>query len=180
MAKGPHGNDDVWQKLLAKVGDLSKVHARVGVFGDAGSEVVEIAAVHEFGSKDGRLPERSFIRRTFIEKEGELEKLTVRLARGIINGNIEVDDALNILGDWGKTAVKQFIASNSVLPATKAATNAAKNARAGQKSSAKTTTLIDTGRMYNSITYDVVTDGDTGPQASDIRAFDPASVEGDD
>ena len=165
MAKGTYGDDSVWQKLLGRLRGIDKSHVKVGVLGAAGSEVVAIAAVHEFGSKDGRIPERSFIRATFVQNESELAKNTGRLAKGIIDDKLTPERALGVLGTWGQAQVKKYISSNSVQPPTGAAQNAAK-AKAG----GATTTLVDTGRLLGSISYEVVIDGDSGPDVSELAA----------
>ena len=57
--------------------DLDKHYAKVGVLSaknnrdnddDSGMTNAKLAAVHEFGSRDGRIPERSFFRLTYEER----------------------------------------------------------------------------------------------------------------
>ena len=67
--------DRGWRKLRQTMKAASDAHAKVGVLAGKGAEEsregltnAELAAVHEFGTKDGRVPERSFIRATVIAR----------------------------------------------------------------------------------------------------------------
>lgn len=75
-----------WEALLDELGDVDGVYVSVGVHSEdaerpgAGEEpnLAFIAGVHEFGSSDGRIPQRSFLRSTFDE---EAETSWARLLR---------------------------------------------------------------------------------------------------
>ncbi len=131
-----------------------KPHVKVGVLAarggaqqhESGISLIELAAIHEFGSPAAKIPERSFIRRAF-RRNRELKSLTVRLARRIINENLTINRALDQLGTWGAAEVKKTIASGPhIPPPLKAATKRKK------KSSRP---LVDTGRLMNSIAHEV-------------------------
>lgn len=51
--------------------DIQRVSAKVGVIGSK----AEIATHHEFGAPAAGIPERSFIRSTFNEEKGKMEKI---------------------------------------------------------------------------------------------------------
>jgi hypothetical protein len=76
-------------KRLLGVGNLG---VSVGVHEDAGADedgtpVAEYAMVNEFGSEDGHVPERSFLRSTLDERQGpyaaELERAVSRAVDGV-------------------------------------------------------------------------------------------------
>jgi phage gpG-like protein len=51
--------------------DIQRMSAKVGVIGSK----AEIATHHEFGAPAAGIPERSFIRSTFNEEKGKMEKI---------------------------------------------------------------------------------------------------------
>lgn len=61
--------------LIRAVDELDDAHIDVGLFEgeehpDSELTIAQIGAVHEFGSKNGKIPERSFLRSTADEKRG--------------------------------------------------------------------------------------------------------------
>lgn len=157
---GDVGDDAVWRRTLRQVTAMQEgdQHVRVGVLRGTTAEgysLVELMAVHEFGTKDGHIPERAPIRRTFAVKQSELAALLAKLAAGVLAGKMTMRTALDLLGSWGATEVKNTISEHMVVPESTEATNAAKNRRAGKPASAPTTTLVDTGRLLGAITWEV-------------------------
>ncbi len=154
-------DDAAWKRLRKQLAEATVKHVRVGVLAAKGGSArtesgitrVELAAIHEFGSPAANIPERSFIRATFRKNRRELTEVTRKLARGLLAGKISVPHAYAILGEWGAAEVKKFIVDKKVRPRTTDATNRAKNKRAGKPPGADTTTLIDHGRLMNSISY---------------------------
>jgi hypothetical protein len=135
-------------------------HVKVGVLSNGtgvggGIGVVELAAIHEFGSPAANIPERSFIRRTFHAKVGVLHTVIGNLAKKVVAQELTMSMALNQLGALGASWVKSTITNHEVTPKTSVATDVAKNRRAGRPDNASTTTLVDTGRMLNAITWAV-------------------------
>ncbi len=148
-------NDVVWRqlkKLIAK-SDVSAV--RVGVLAEkggskehdseSGATILEIATIHELGAPKAKIPERSFIRRTFKSKARQLARFKGRVAQLIIERKLTVAQGLDVIGAWGAEQVKQTITSGAhIPPPLKPATEAAKGS---------TRPLVDTGRLANSITH---------------------------
>jgi len=75
--------------FLRAVDELDDAHIDVGLFEgepdhpDSELNVVQIGAVHEFGTKDGHVPERSYLRSTADEKGAEYSKRMNKLAAKI-------------------------------------------------------------------------------------------------
>lgn len=147
-------DDKVWRKLKNKIERAGSMHARVGIFSNRGgntdhdgSTILEIAAVHEFGSPKNGIPERSFIRSTFDKKEKELAKVIAGLSSKVMEMKMSFDKAYDILGTWGAGQVKANVQSGPHLPPPlKPATIARKKS---------TRPLIDTGRMIGAVTHEV-------------------------
>lgn len=162
---GVEVNDGVWKKLLASAYDLDRAYVKVGVIAseagteDGGIGLAELAAVHEFGSPEVGIPERSFIRRTFANAPW-LPSFTAKLAKAVITGGMPVARALAILGTKGAQEVKATIVDERVTPRLE-------DSDAGRRTIARkgsSVTLVDTARLVNGISYEVVLD-DRGEEA---------------
>lgn len=156
MAKNVNINDKVWKRLRKKVASVDRSYVKVGVLAsrggnekrDTGITMVELAAIHEFGSPAAHIPERSFIRRTFDEKKDDLNALIVRLARAIVTDKKTVAQALGLLGAWGATEVKKTITADKPIPPP------LQLATIARKKSDRP--LVDTGRLVDAIQWEVV------------------------
>lgn len=155
------GSDAVWRKLYKRAMDTRTLKARVGVLAGKGGErthadsdltLVEIAAIHEFGTEN--IPERSFIRRTFYERAASgLRAKVADITRAIILGAVEVRQGIGLLGAWGAAEVKNTITQTDIPPPLAPATVAAKGS---------SKPLVDTGQLLNAITWEVVDTREAG------------------
>ena len=154
------GTDAVWRALYARARDMRGIRARVGVLAEKGGSVtqqgsdltlVELAAVHEFGSPAANIPERSFLRSTFRERSAKaLASMVAKITKAILANKVTVKQGVNMLGAWGATEVKNTITQTEIPPPLKPATIAAKGSKRP---------LVDTGQLLNSITWVVEDDG---------------------
>lgn len=150
----------VWQRILRDVKGLDTMSAHVGILASKGGEEMEgelsllqIAAIHEFGSRAAGVPERSFIRRTFIEQRDELATVAARLCREIITRGMDPRRAYELLGQWGAAAIKKTITTGEGVPPPNSPRTIA------LKGSERP--LVDTGRMLGAISYEVVDENAT-------------------
>jgi hypothetical protein len=150
------GNDTVWRHVYARVMALSKLELNVGVLVSKGGArsvgddltLVELAAIHEFGSPAANIPERSFIRRTFYERvPNELRVVCGRIAKAITLGAMGARQGMNTLGAWAAAQVKNTITQTDIPPPLASET-------VNRKGSSKP--LVDTGQMLNAISWEVV------------------------
>lgn len=154
MKKNDFRRYDKLQKQMEKAGD---VVVKVGILGGKlrqGEDFTEaeLGAVHEFGSPTRNIPARPFMRPTFENKKDEFEKLLGRAAEKIIDGKVTVEQALNIVGMAGANEVKKTITAGAPLkpPLKKATIKRKKSSRP----------LVNTGRLVNSISWEVGRDAD--------------------
>lgn len=150
------GNDKAWRKILGDVQKLAKLRVHVGVLaskgGDAqhddesGLSLIELTAIHEFGSPAAHIPERAPIRTTFAEKQEEIGTVCTKAARAMLGG-MTPERALTIVGLFTSTEVKKRITHGPHLPPP------LKPATIARKGSDRP--LVDTGRLVNAITYEV-------------------------
>lgn len=168
-----------WGRLLDVARTLrgGDCYAKVGVLAgaEAPSEdepeftMASLAAVQEFGSADGRIPARPFIRGGIDASRDELLMIGKRLAGGIYDGKVDVEKALNIMGMAGASAVKKYVTEGDQVPPPNAPSTLRRKVKKGQWNARKdrgpvdvaklVRTLIDTGRMIGSVTWAVVIGG---------------------
>lgn len=169
-------NDAVWQKIRKRM-DVLKAegpHVKIGVFQSAGTEpggdisLVELAAIHEFGSPAANIPERSFLRSTFSEgdKKKALVAVTKKLAKKLITGKITTDRALDVLGQWGVAAVKSNITTGDGIPPP--------NAEGTIRKKKSSRPLVEHGHLLNSITYQKVDGSGGGTESAPADVSEPS------
>lgn len=107
--------------------------------------VAQIAAVNEYGSQDGRIPERSFIRSTVNEYHDQIQRMLDKFSDQILEGKMTRKRALGIASQFLADKIRAKI--NSGVPPR----NAASTVR--RKGSSKT--LVDTGQMLAAVDWDV-------------------------
>lgn len=133
-----------------KAGNKS-MHVAVGILQDEPHDdnkkfsMVDLAMVHEYGSKDGHIPERSFIRSTCDRKRKDHIRLLRQLQDKVILGRLSKKQALIQFGEVVKSDMVQGI-NNGIEPALKPKT-------IKRKGSSKP--LIDTGRLKGSIAHEI-------------------------
>lgn len=139
---------------------VGRLRVRVGVLasrgGDAAHEggdlsLVQLAAIHEFGSPAAGIPERSFIRSTFhtYAKDALRDKLTV-LCKAALSGRMDPRVAIDLLGTWAVAEVRRTITAGKVRPPLAPSTIDAKGS---------SKPLVDTGQLVNAIAHEVVDEG---------------------
>lgn len=120
-----------------------------------GTPIATIAAVHEFGSSDGRIPERSFLRTGIRAAMPQVQQLNKISLRAIGNGTLSVPVALGQLGALAVGAVQKQITSGSYVPLRPATIR--------RKGSSKP--LIDSGSLRASISYQLANASQIGDLA---------------
>ncbi len=94
---GMRGAVSIATGILAKDGEKAK--AGVDAEGEA-LTLIQVAVWNEFGTSDGHVPARSFIRAWFDEEEPKLrEKLTV-LLRQVVAGQLSSEQAFEQMGQY--------------------------------------------------------------------------------
>jgi phage gpG-like protein len=135
------------EKIIAKM--AQKPHVAVGILQDEKVDekfsMVDLATVHEYGSKDGRIPQRSFIRSTCDAQQKKHTTIIHKLQSKVIAGALTIKQALGQLGEVVSKDMVQTI-NRGISPEVKSTTKK-------RKKSSKP--LIDTGRLKGSITHEV-------------------------
>lgn len=156
-------------KLLKVLDELDRHIVQIGVFGEDDSEMLMIARVHEFGvniqvtdkmrgylhhigihlrkdTQEIRIPERSYIRGYFDNKQSEMISQAERLLEQVIRLRTKPMTFFEALGEYIVGEVRKYMVDLKV-PANSQVTIDRKGS---------SNPLIDTGRLLDSITYKVV------------------------
>lgn len=132
------------KRFIAEMQSAKSVEVVVGILEDTmndGQSVAEYAAYNEFGTD--KIPERSFMRSSFDENIGNINRDMQHVIGQVQQGQITVRSALANVGMKHVDRVQKKIGSN-IQPANSPVTIAKK------KSSR---TLIDTGVMLDMTNY---------------------------
>jgi hypothetical protein len=110
--------------------------------------LAELAAVHEFGSDDGHIPERGPIRATHDKRQGHWVDSVAKLKLKVLSGEMSVRQALGILGEMMISDIKAAYrrGGDPYVP----------NAESTKAAKGSSTPLIDTGQLVNGVTYERV------------------------
>lgn len=171
-----------WVDFFKRMQAAHSGRVKVGVLDDAKGSVrdeessltvAEYGAINEFGTEDGRIPSRSYLRSTFDEQRAALTQLGTHLMAKVLIGDIDVRTGLNLIGSKLAAEVKKKI-SGGVAPPNAVSTmlrkamkgktkrffkGPAKNlgqALAQVGSLAAVKPLIDTGRLLGAVTWQIV------------------------
>jgi hypothetical protein len=154
--------DRGYARILQDIASLDDTVVFVGIRQEKGMDedgditVAGYATVNEFGSEDGRVPERSFLRSTVDENEAKYQGLLAAQVGLVLEGKLTPDKALMSLGERAVADVQMKIRSN--IPPANAESTYRKikvGLAKGTHGSGPKVTLIDTGRMRQSIDYEV-------------------------
>lgn len=139
-------------------------YVKVGYVGPAAAETNEdgltmaaLGQIHEFGAPSRNIPERSHLRSTFDAKRSEYVEFVGKLLGRVVDGKLHVDKALGMFGAKASGDVKQRVLKGPGIPPENApSVKARKEAKRRKGSKGSVRTLVDTGRMIASLTYEVV------------------------
>lgn len=137
------------KEMKKKIELYNKKDVMIGVTGTTNGERGNafLMAIHEYGTQDGRIPERRPIRLTMENNQG---KYASRLQQGIdkvLVDEMDIMIALNSIGEEVAGDVKITIMNGLTPPLADSTVRARKNN--------SDTPLYDTGELINSITYEV-------------------------
>ncbi len=193
--------DKGWKQLMAAVRSMKGggSYVKMGLIGESAGRAehtevtkegekpspltnVDLMAIHEFGTD--HVPERSVIRRSFDEHQGEYEELLAGMLHGVIEGKVSVFRMLDVIGYKMEWAAKHLILDGQVTPPLAASTVAAKIKKGqwnhGSSASHAPTPLMDTGRMAAAISHEVVAAdaGDDGGEGEQEQVGSATLVKG--
>ncbi|HKI87199.1 MAG TPA: hypothetical protein VKA53_10710 [Thermoanaerobaculia bacterium] len=149
------------------------VAVAVGIFGEAasqgkkgrgpdGEDIFEeavtnvlVAAVHEFGTADGRVPSRSWLRAYVDENRDRIRGMIRKLQRQWMDGLITQDRALELLGAKLVGEIQARIARGIDPPLSEATQARRRGPDKSHTGPRNFTPLIDTGQFWQSIDWEL-------------------------
>lgn len=141
-----------WKALFERIEKAKNEKVKVGVLADdaKGSEdhggltVAELAAILHYGTQDGHIPARPFLAMAFDQQREVLAKMGGELFGQVLDGKIDTDKALGLMGLKLATEAKKVITTTDSLAPNAPSTVAAKGS---------SRPLVDTGRLLGAITW---------------------------
>lgn len=147
MAKRVVEKDRGWANIKKELQSLNTAYTKVGIQAGTkhkeGGSLVTIAATNEFGSEDGRVPERSFIRSTTREERGNIEAMKIKIMRRVYEGRLGWRQAMAVIGEYMEAKIKKKITDIRTPP----------NAPSTIARKGSDKPLIDTGHMRSQIRH---------------------------
>ena len=149
--------DNSGSEALEKLADqIKKSKLEVGFFESAkypdGTPVAYVAAIQEFGYPAGNIPSRPFFRNAISQNDG-WKPLATKAMSAVVEGRIELNQALNQMGLKMAADVKDSITDGSYEALKQSTLDARQSRKRTQGVASKP--LIDTGQMLQSVTYAV-------------------------
>lgn len=153
-------NGDAYVKAGVLGSKAQEIHDEQAAAAPGGSEWkpltnVKLALIHEYGTRDGHVPERSFVRSSFRKHRAGYEALLARLVGdAVLTGRMSYEKALALVGMKMASDMRQGI-RDFIPPPNAPSTLKRKLALTRPGSTGQPIPLIDTGRLLGSITYAV-------------------------
>lgn len=153
-------------KYIEILEQLTSNIIEVGIFGESGSEILMIASVQEFGcdiqvtqkmrkylhamglhlkqtTQEIHIPERSFIRSGFDDKESKIRNEANKLLERVLNLELNVNVFFETLGEFIVGQLQEYMTDLKTPP----------NHPFTIEQKGSSNPLIDTGRLRQSITF---------------------------
>ena len=138
--------DRGYSDLLQSLRSMTNVQVVVGVRSDGGSpDIADIAFWNEFGTDDGHVPERSFLRSTMDENRDAYARLMTAAVKKVTKG-AKTRNAYRVVGRRIVFDVQRKI-SHGVAPPNAPSTIAKKGSA---------TPLLDTGALRSAVDFEVI------------------------
>lgn len=144
-----------WNNILKQMLAM-RGHVKVGVLASKGGSaehedsdltLVELMAIHEFGTEDGVIEAREPMQTGIKDSMSEIKKLQTLLTKNIILGRITTKHALDTMGLKVAAMIRRRVKNGAHLqPALAQSTIDAKGSDRP---------LVDEGTLLNSITHEV-------------------------
>ena len=122
---------------------VAKASGETSIQTDKSVSMATIAAVHEFGSPEQGIPERSFLRGGIRRAAPKLNAVNIDSLRKVLLGKMTIEQAIEKLGVVAAGEVKREFVVGTFAPN--------KPATIARKGSSRP--LIDTGNLRQAVTY---------------------------
>ena len=143
------------------------IHVRTGFLGqerdrpEGGALTMpELAATHEFGAPEVGIPERPFVRPAFDKHREDYARLLEKAVVAMLDGRVSLPQGLGLAGTRMANDIKNFVTQGAEVPPPNAPSTLARKEAKGRrgkdgKPTGEVRTLVDTGRMVDSVSWAV-------------------------
>ncbi|NNB91477.1 hypothetical protein [Corallococcus exiguus] len=152
------------------------IHVRTGFLGHERDRpegdaltMPELAATHEFGAPEVGIPERPFVRPAFDKHREDYARLLEKAVVAMLDGRVSLQQGLGLAGARMANDIKNFVTQGAEVPPPNAPSTLARKeakgrmttdgklaaAHSGQGAAGAPRTLVDTGRMVDSVSWTV-------------------------
>lgn len=132
-----------YRDILRRLAGARDSATLIGIHEGAGSDLAVIAAANEYGTEDGHIPERSFLRATVDANAAVYGQELDDTVQAHIDGDRTLTEGLALLGARVEGDVKQYMTDLQDPP----------NAPATIARKGSSNPLIDTGRLRAAIRH---------------------------
>lgn len=142
-------NSKAAQESHVKVGIIASKGGNEPHDASSGISLIEMMAIHEFGSPEAGIPQRSSIRSTFARGDvhNELRELAAKVTTKVIHG-MSLGQGLGLIGAWGVAKIKDTIKTRQTTgPESQA------NAPSTIRKKGSNLPLVDTARLMNALSW---------------------------
>lgn len=143
--------DRGWNRIRKEIEEMGRSFVKIGVLSNAGRypasqgnmNLAEVATAHEFGTE--KIPERPFMRQAFDTSNRKISDFIKKERDKIYRGESSTNESLHKLGVLHQGQVQETITTGEFKPLAPSTIK--------RKGSSKP--LIDTGRLRQSINFEV-------------------------
>mgnify|MGYP000371463870 CR=1 FL=1 len=118
MAKGFKSLETIIQSYADRAHQLSLKTAKAGILEgeyEDGTKVAYVAAIHEYGSPERKIPPRSYFRPAISEHQKEWADSLHDGVKAVVSGNMEAELVLDAVGAVAAADIKEHL-SKTVTP----------------------------------------------------------------
>lgn len=150
-------DDRILKALIKRLKSLGKMGVKVGVLGTGkggdehsdGISTLELAAIQHLGSPVNGIPARPFITEGIKAGRKDQKKVSAGIMRRLLaSKSYSNTQAMDTLGVWAASQVKKHVISGPPMKPP--------NAQSTVNKKGSSRPLVDTGRMINSVTHEVI------------------------
>lgn len=153
--------DRGFKRLKKDIKKQNKAEILIGIFGGTSNPlrkteaftIPQYAAVQEFGTRDGKIPARSFMRSTFDDNLRKYIRLIAKKEKMVVSGKISLRRMFNEIGIVISSDIKKKITRGPFEPLSQATLKIRKSRVKSGLISSKP--LIDTGTMRNAVLFEL-------------------------
>ena len=154
LAASIEDDDEEMNRILSEYEDAPFDAVDIGVLSDEDELLRVYASANEFGTRNGHIPERSFIRSAVDNGDQLISQRAEQVWAQISDGRLPMNVGLGMMGEFIQRLITQRI-TDLKTP---------ENAQSTKDRKGSDNPLIDTGRMRQSIRWQLANSADGKPE----------------